>query len=97
MLQHQRPVLDGEPDRTFVVGGQRTYLAISTAGAHWFIGQHPLWSEQGKIEGAMLFDNLTFEDVRQVVEKFYSGRSAEGCFAPYYGRFEFYRPGKIRL
>jgi hypothetical protein len=40
----------------------------------------------------MLFDTLTLEDVHQIVEKFYSGRSAEGCFAPYYGRFEFYRP-----
>jgi hypothetical protein len=87
MLELPCPVFDGEPDRTFVVGGQRKYLAISTAGAHWFIGQHPLWSEHGMIEGAMLFENLTLEDVRQVIEKFYSGRSAEGCFAPYYGRF----------
>ena len=31
----------------------------------------------------MLFDKLTFEDVQQIVETFYSGRSAEGCFAPY--------------
>lgn len=92
MLQHQRPVLDGEPDRTFIVGGQREYLAISTVGAHWFVGQHPLWGEQSKIEGAMLFDNLTLEDVKQIVEKFYSGRSAERYLAPYYSRFKFHRP-----
>jgi hypothetical protein len=92
MLQHQRSVLDGELDRTVIVGEQREYLAISTVGAHWFVGQHPLWGEQGTLEGAMLFDNLTFEDVQQIVETFYSGRSAEGCFAPYDGRFEFYRP-----
>ena len=48
MLEHQRPVLAGDPDRTFVVGGRRKYLAISTAGAHYFIGQHPLWAEEGK-------------------------------------------------
>jgi len=94
MLEHQRPVLDGDPDRTFVVGGRRKYLALSTAGTHYFIGQHPLWDENGNIEGAMLFDYLTFEDVRQILEKFYAGRSSEGCFAPYYGRFEFYRPHK---
>ena len=94
MIQHESPVLDDDPDRTFVVGGTRKYLAISTAGAHYFIGQHPLWGEKGKMEGAMLFDNVIFENVRESLEKFYAGRSGEGCFAPYDGRFEFYRPDK---
>ena len=42
------------------------------------------------LEGAMMFDDLTFDDVRQILEKFYAGRTAEGCFAPYYGHFQFY-------
>ncbi len=58
------------------------------------MGQHPLLSETGTMEGAILFDNLIFEDVRESLEQFYAGRSGEDCFAPYYGRFECYRPDK---
>ena len=55
MIQQESPVLNEDPDRTFVVGGTRTYLAISTAGAHYLMGQHPRWGEQGTIEGATRF------------------------------------------
>jgi hypothetical protein len=88
-LARHRPA-DGGPDRTFVVGGKREYLAISTAGPDDFTGQHPLWAKDGKFEGAMRFEGLTMDDVRQILEKFYDGRRAEGCFAPYYGQFHFY-------
>ena len=29
---------------------------------------------------------------REILEKFYSGRRAEGCFAPFYGHFQIYVP-----
>ncbi len=51
------------------------YRAIGEA--LWVKGQHPLWGEQDKLEGAMMFDDLIFDDVRQILEKFYAGRSAE--------------------
>jgi hypothetical protein len=91
MVERHRPGPDGGPDRTFVIGGKREYVGISTSGPDHFTGQHPLWGEKGKFEGAMMFDDLTREEVRQILEKFYAGRRVEGCFAPYYGRFEFYR------
>jgi hypothetical protein len=94
MIERHRPDPAGGPDRTFVIGGKREYLAISTSGPDHFKGQHPLWGEQDELEGAMMFDDLTFDDVRQILEKFYVGRSAEGCFAPHYGHFQFYVPPK---
>lgn len=94
VVQEESPVRPEDPNRTFVVGGTRHYLAISTAGPHAFIGQHPLWSKQGTLEGAMLFDHLAIEDVHQILETFYAGRGSEDCFAPYYGRFEFYQPAE---
>jgi hypothetical protein len=90
MIERHRPSDYGGPDRTFVVGGKREYLAISTAGPDHFKGQHPLWGEKDKFEGAMMFDDLSLDEVRQVLEKFYAGRRAEGCFAPFYGHFQFY-------
>jgi len=94
MIELHRPEHVEDPDRTFVIGGKREYLAISTCGPDHFKGQHPLWGEKGKFEGAMLFDDLTLADVRQILEKFYAGRRAEGCFAPFYGHFQFYMPPK---
>jgi hypothetical protein len=32
----------------------------------------------------------------EILEKFYAGRKAEGCFAPYYGHFQVYVPPKLR-
>ena len=93
-IECHRPAHTEDPDRSFTVGGRREYLAISTCGPEHFRGQHPLWSEQGKFEGAMMFDDLTFDEVREILEKFYAGRRAEGCFAPFYGRFQFYVPPK---
>jgi hypothetical protein len=90
MIQRHRPDQTNDPDRTFIVGGKREYLAISTAGPDHFKGQHPLWGDKAKFEGAMMFDDLTVDDVRQILEKFYAGRTAEGCFAPYHGHFQFY-------
>jgi hypothetical protein len=91
-LAWHRPRDQAAPDRTFVVGGKREYLAISTEGPDDFTGQHPLWGANGTFEGAMRFQGLTMDDVRQVLEKFYDGRRAEGCFAPYDGQFQFYVP-----
>ena len=96
MIQRNRPAQADGPHRTFVMGGKREYIAISTSGPDHFNGQHPLWGEQSKFEGAMMFDNLPYEDVRHILEKFYAGRSSEGCFGSYYGHFEFYRPDKPR-
>ncbi|MGH8545173.1 MAG: hypothetical protein ACREX3_16430 [Gammaproteobacteria bacterium] len=94
MIERLRPHRNGGPDRTFVVGGKLEYLAISTAGPDHFKGQHPLWGEKDTFEGAMTFDDLTLGDVRQILEKFYIGRGVEGCFAPFYGHFQFYVPPK---
>ena len=94
MIERHRPDQAEGPDRTFMVGGKREYLAISTCGPDHFKGQHPLWGEEGKFEGAMMFDDLTFDEVRQILEKFYAGRRTEGCFAPFYGHFQFYVPAK---
>ena len=92
MIERHRPEHIEGPDRTFMIGGKREYLAISTAGPEYFKGQHPLWGEKGKFEGAMMFDDLTLDEVRQILEKFYAGRRAEGCFAPFHGHFQFYVP-----
>ena len=94
-IERHRPAYIEDPDRTFMVGGKHEYLAISTTGPDRFGGQHPLWGEQGKFEGAMMFDDLTFDEVREILEKFYSGRRAEGCFAPFYGHFQFCVPPHI--
>lgn len=94
MIERHRPEHIEDPDRTFMIGGKREYLAISTSGPDHFNGQHPLWGGKGKFEGAMMFDDLTFDEVRQILEKFYAGRRAEGCFAPFYGHFQFYVPPK---
>jgi hypothetical protein len=91
-IRAHRPSRASDPDRTFRVGTQPEYLAISTTGPRRFAGQHPVWGETGKFEGAMIFADLTLRDVRGILEWFYAGRPAEGCFAPYHGRFEFYRP-----
>lgn len=96
MIDRHRPTQTEGPDRTFMVGGKREYLAISTCGPDHFNGQHPLWGDKGKFEGAMMFDDLTREEVRQILEKFYAGRRAEGCFAPYYGHFQVYVPPNAR-
>jgi len=82
MIEHHRPDQGEGPDRTFIIGGKREYLAISSSGPDHFKGQHSLWGENGKFEGAMMFDALTFADVLQILEKFYTGRRSEGCFAP---------------
>jgi hypothetical protein len=52
MLEHQRPVLDGDPGRTFVVGGRRKYLqpARTTSSASILCGANRA------IQGAMSFD-----------------------------------------
>lgn len=82
-----------DTDWTFVLDGEEPdSLAISTAGPERFIGQHPLWGDGGKLEGTMIFEGLTLPEVYALLEKFYAGRSAESCFAPHYGRFEFCRP-----
>lgn len=94
MIERHRPEHIEDPDRTFIIGGKQEYLGISTCGPDHFKGQHPLWGEQGKFEGAMMFDDLTFDEVRQILEKFYAGRRAEGCLAPFYGHFQFYVPPK---
>lgn len=94
MIERHRPAQTEGPDRTFMVGGKREYLAISTCGPDHFKGQHPLWGEEGKFEGAMMFDDLTFDEVQQILEKFYAGRRAEGCFAPFHGHFQVYVPPK---
>ncbi len=44
--------------------------------------------------GALLFDGLTLTDVSRILQMFYAGRGCEGCFARFYGRFEFYRPNQ---
>lgn len=95
MVQRHRPEHVEDPDRTFIIGGKHEYLAVSTCGPDHFKGQHPLWGEQGKFEGAMMFDDLTFEEVREILEKFYAGRRAEGCFAPFCGHFQFYVSPKV--
>lgn len=77
---------------TFVVGDGAEYLAISTEGPRALTGQHPLWGEGGKFEGAMIFADLSPSDVHAILRKLYQGRRAEGCFARHWGRFEFYRP-----
>jgi hypothetical protein len=91
-IRAHRPSRASDPDRTFCVGTQPEYLSVSTTGPRRFAGQHPVWGEAGNFEGAMIFTDLTFRDVRGILEWFYAGRRAEGCFAPYHGRFEFYRP-----
>ena len=96
MIERHRPHQTEGPDRTFMVGGKREYLAISTSGPDHFKGQHPLWGEKDKVEGAMMFDDVSSHDVRQILETFYAGRKAEGCFAPYYGHFQVYVPPKLR-
>jgi hypothetical protein len=40
----------GDPDRTFVAGGKREYLAISTEGPDDFTGPHPLWNVRQILE-----------------------------------------------
>jgi hypothetical protein len=80
------------PDVTFVVGHLPEYLAISTLGPRQFSGQHPIWGDAEKFEGSMIFDDLIFADVESILTKFYDGRRAEGCFAPYDGWFQFYQP-----
>jgi hypothetical protein len=97
MVERYRPAQDGGPDRTFVIGGKREYLGVSTVGPDHFKGQHPLWGENRKFEGAMIFDGLSFDDVQQITQKFYAGHRAEGCFAPHHGRFQFYVPPKAIL
>ena len=92
VIERHRPASVEDPDRTFIIGGKHEYIAISTCGPEHFKGQHPLWGEQGKFEGAMIFDDLTWDEVREILEKFYSGRRAEGCFAPFYGHFQVYVP-----
>ena len=94
MIERHRPKHIEDPDRTFMISGKREYLAISTSGPDHFNGQHPLWGDKGKFEGAMMFDDLSLDAVRQILEKFYAGRRAEGCFAPFYGHFQFYVPPK---
>jgi hypothetical protein len=92
VIERHRPASIADPDRTFIIGGKHEYIAISTCGPEHFNGQHPLWGERGKFEGAMMFDHLTREEIREILEKFYSGRRAEGCFAPFYGHFQTYVP-----
>ena len=75
----------------FVVGEKADYLVITTAGPEGFMGQYPLWGEEGKYGGWMFFDGLTLSEVFAVLEKFYAGRRAEACFAPHSGRFQSYR------
>jgi hypothetical protein len=79
MIQQEAPLLPGDPNRTFVVGGTRDYLAISTAGRHAFIGQHPLWSETGALERALLFDGLTLTDVSRILAMFDAGRAVRAA------------------
>ena len=92
-MRRHRPRRPGGANRTFVVGGRREYVAISTNGSHYFSGQRPLWGDDDKFGGAMVFDSLTLADVESILSKFYAGHPAEGCFAPHYGCFELYRPG----
>jgi hypothetical protein len=90
-LRRRRPQRAADPDWTFCIGAGREYLAISTDGPRAFVGQHPLWGEGDVFEGAMIFAPLSLRQVVEVLEKFHAGRRAEGCFAAYHGRFEFYR------
>ena len=96
MIQHHQPQQADWPDRTFVIGRKGEYLAISTTGPRRFGGQHPVWDGKDKIRGAMLFDGLTFQHVRQILARCYAGRPAERCFTPRRGRFQPYfarKPG----
>ena len=43
-----------------------------------------------RLNAAVVLD----EPSNPFLSEFYAGRSGEGCFAPYDGRFEFYRPNK---
>lgn len=92
VIERHRPASIADPDRTFIIGGKREYIAISTCGPEHFNGQHPLWAERSTFEGAMMLDDLSWDEVREILEKFYSGRRAEGCFAPFYGHFQIYVP-----
>ena len=90
-IDRNQPRGPDDPDWNFAVGEKPDYLVISTSGPGVFRGQHQIWAEDGKFEGAMLFDHLTLTDVSEILGRLYQGRRAEGCFAPYTGRFEFYR------
>jgi hypothetical protein len=92
-IRQRRPRRRRDGDWTFCVGDRPDYLAISTDGPRAFSGQHPLWGVDGRFEGAMLFHDLTLDDVAGILGRFFAGRRPEGCFAPYRGTFKFYQPG----
>ena len=96
IIQHHQPQQADCSDRTFTIASKSEYLAISTNGSRRFMGQHPVWDGKDKIRGAMLFDGLTFQHLRQILARYYAGRPAERCFAPRRGQFQPYfarKPG----
>jgi hypothetical protein len=80
------------PARTFAVGRGRRRVVVAANGPSRFDGQHRLWTDTGRPAGAMLFDALSFAQVRRVLERFYAGESLDRCFDGLAGDFKLEAP-----
>lgn len=95
-IRRKRPRDEADSDWTFVVGGKRDYVAISTQGPGAFYSQYPVWS--GRTFKGCVRCSLEWSDVRTVLANFYHGHRGANCFAEREGSFVPYarRQGRRR-